>query len=1294
MISNMVRKKNPPLRNLVSQGEGEDCQVPQPESAVNQETLVNSGPSDPMQEHNSQQDALESANKEEHCLRVADVAGIKSDLKSPALGEGNGFNYKSHKKGGNVPSFPQDEVTDRNMPALSSQAASGACEACKSPGRSEPDDGDGRSCNVSGKLLELNHTAQASPKSGREKVQPPQGDPADQPPVTQGATPSENSQVLSDGAVAPDKSKADQLTDNPEAVPLTPELQDFKCNICGYGYYGNDPTDLIKHFRKYHLGLHNRTRQDSDLDSKILALHNMVQFSQSKDFQKLSRNTGLLTGMLQDLNAQRPALLNGTYDIHVTLGGMFIGIGRKTPDCQGNTKYFRCKFCNFTYMGSSPGELEQHFVSAHPNKMKSAPSAVEPGKDPCKSEKNSGKGSPATERHLPRPSDTEDMGKWQDKATIKAADDTPIGYSVPIKSMDSSKQNGMDSTCYFWCRFCSFSYESSDTLKLADHYNKQHRDNQRNSYFNRDFPDKIGKQAHALHQNDSKERRLLPANKPDGEFSVKPEKGSASAKKKDGGKTAEEGMVTSYNCQLCKFRYSTNHGPDVITVGPLLRHYHYIHNVHKCTIKHCQYCPGGLCGPEKHLGEITYPFACRKANCSHCTQLLLHSSQGATGSARVRHQCDLCPLVVHDVDVLLQHYEAAHGSHYPCRTELGGEGPATSEEAEEHCCTKCNFVTQVEEDIFRHYRRAHNCYKCRQCKWSAPDTPALLEHFNTAHCGAPEPPSSGSPSGGESPTTPSTGNHNPGNGEQEARHRTPTPSDSNNQPPPPAALSEDKEGRGWLETCSKEDTRKLGELPKGSPYPGQTGSASISSSSSQESLKNSRRVAEEADGALPVYGMQPTDTKGFPGGSQQLPGAGERDKSRALTPQYPTNSELNKAREESQTLLRRRRGSGVFCANCLTTKTSLWRKNANGGYVCNACGLYQKLHSTPRPLNIIKQSNGEQIIRRRTRKRLNPEVLQTEQVNKQQRVSNDEQASDSSVERKVEEHPSDSQQREQQPSNLSKLDLYGSVGKPHQGQPALVVGQVVDLHRRMQPLHIPVKSPQESSVDPGNCLPVSEGKGGSERGSPIEKYLRPTKHPNYSPPGSPIEKYQYPLFGFQFVHSDLQNEADWLRFWSKYKLSVAGNQHYHMPGLSNPCQNFVPYPAFNLPPTFSSLGSDNDIPLDLATKHSRSGPAANGAAKDKVNAPVTAAEESEENAVKTPDKVDRGTQDESLTKCVHCSILFMDEVMYALHMSCHGEGGPFQCSLCQHFCTDKYDFMTHIQRGLHRNVQSDKKLQT
>lgn len=67
------------------------------------------------------------------------------------------------------------------------------------------------------------------------------------------------------------------ITDTPPlSSSPSPKLQDFKCNVCGYGYYGNDPADLVKHFRKYHLGLHNRTRQDAALDTHILALHNMA----------------------------------------------------------------------------------------------------------------------------------------------------------------------------------------------------------------------------------------------------------------------------------------------------------------------------------------------------------------------------------------------------------------------------------------------------------------------------------------------------------------------------------------------------------------------------------------------------------------------------------------------------------------------------------------------------------------------------------------------------------------------------------------------------------------------------------------------------------------------------------------------------------------------------------------------------------------------------------------------------------------------------------------------------------
>ncbi|KAJ8371334.1 hypothetical protein SKAU_G00113620 [Synaphobranchus kaupii] len=46
--------------------------------------------------------------------------------------------------------------------------------------------------------------------------------------------------------------------------------------------------------------------------------------------------------------------------------------------------------------------------------------------------------------------------------------------------------------------------------------------------------------------------------------------------------------------------------------------------------------------------------------------------------------------------------------------------------------------------------------------------------------------------------------------------------------------------------------------------------------------------------------------------------------------------------------------AGTQCANCHTSTTTLWRRNANGEPVCNACGLYFKLHSVNRPLTMKK----------------------------------------------------------------------------------------------------------------------------------------------------------------------------------------------------------------------------------------------------------------------------------------------------------------------------------------------------
>ncbi|CCE61798.1 hypothetical protein TPHA_0B01250 [Tetrapisispora phaffii CBS 4417] len=40
------------------------------------------------------------------------------------------------------------------------------------------------------------------------------------------------------------------------------------------------------------------------------------------------------------------------------------------------------------------------------------------------------------------------------------------------------------------------------------------------------------------------------------------------------------------------------------------------------------------------------------------------------------------------------------------------------------------------------------------------------------------------------------------------------------------------------------------------------------------------------------------------------------------------------------------------CNNCLTSKTPLWRRDEFGSILCNACGLFLKLHGKPRPVSL------------------------------------------------------------------------------------------------------------------------------------------------------------------------------------------------------------------------------------------------------------------------------------------------------------------------------------------------------
>uniref|UniRef100_S4R667 Zinc finger transcription factor Trps1 n=1 Tax=Petromyzon marinus TaxID=7757 RepID=S4R667_PETMA len=399
----------------------------------------------------------------------------------------------------------------------------------------------------------------------------------------------------------------------------------------------------------------------------------------------------------------------------------------------------------------------------------------------------------------------------------------------------------------------------------------------------------------------------------------------------------------------------------------------------------------------------------------------------------------------------------------------------------------------------------------------------------------------------------------------------------------------------------------------------------------------------------------------------------------------------------------RKRGQGLFCVNCLTTTTTLWRKNAGGVYVCNACGLYEKLHSAPRPLSIIKQNNGEQIIRRRTRKRTLPDPPHGDQHSgmsgKQKCLSGNS------------THNSDGHTAENRmangalsspgkpPAHCKKKSSYGENNPPY-------IYDSCTVSSADKPMHKDSAAPAERQHPLGRVCYVSplEERESLSRGSPIEKYLH---RPHCTPPGSPIEKYQYastaagavPTAALQAALSGTiyPLNGEWLRLWSKYRMMMAANPESYVGGFPagqapmhlSDWEAYASY--YRLGAHLSGAGA-SDGPLDLVVKKRKTSTPDRGvsarsfAAARRESRPAGSAAPAPPPppAASRPRTVERGTQDGCSTKCARCGIIFQDEVLHTLHMSCHGDEGPFQCSICQHKCLDKYDFTVHIQRGLHK----------
>ncbi|XP_054868614.1 erythroid transcription factor-like [Amphiprion ocellaris] len=86
-----------------------------------------------------------------------------------------------------------------------------------------------------------------------------------------------------------------------------------------------------------------------------------------------------------------------------------------------------------------------------------------------------------------------------------------------------------------------------------------------------------------------------------------------------------------------------------------------------------------------------------------------------------------------------------------------------------------------------------------------------------------------------------------------------------------------------------------------------------------------------------------------------------------------TNNRNNNApllRPKRRTTVNQKKGTECF--NCQTKITTLWRRNSAGESVCNACGLYYKLHQVNRPLALKRdgiQTRKRKLTNKKTRQR-------------------------------------------------------------------------------------------------------------------------------------------------------------------------------------------------------------------------------------------------------------------------------------------------------------------------------------
>ncbi|CAH2353494.1 hypothetical protein CLIB1423_11S00958 [[Candida] railenensis] len=100
--------------------------------------------------------------------------------------------------------------------------------------------------------------------------------------------------------------------------------------------------------------------------------------------------------------------------------------------------------------------------------------------------------------------------------------------------------------------------------------------------------------------------------------------------------------------------------------------------------------------------------------------------------------------------------------------------------------------------------------------------------------------------------------------------------------------------------------------------------------------------------APPSGPQQPSNANGSGNNTAKKAKAASKSK-KVLSTTSPMKESSSKKEKETLTTVD---GNPVSCTNCHTKTTPLWRRNPEGQPLCNACGLFLKLHGVVRPLSL------------------------------------------------------------------------------------------------------------------------------------------------------------------------------------------------------------------------------------------------------------------------------------------------------------------------------------------------------